>query len=266
MNNKYGYLVCGHGPIIVLLHSSMSSKEQWKQLIQLLRHKFRIIAIDLAGYGDNELPLNPQTFSTEDEVNLVEDILEKEIKDNESFHLIGHSYGGAIALKLTIKILIRIKTLTVFEPVAFHLLPLDTIARNEIATIVQKLTCAMEKKDTISATKVFIDYWSGKGTFEKLASKNQITFIQYVDKVLLDFAALFKELLTLKDYSKINIPVCMIKGAKSPLASLQIVTILEQYLPDLSIHCVPGGHMSPLTHFKKVNMIIENFLAVHSLA
>ena len=266
MNNKYGYLVCGHGPILVLLHSSMSSKEQWKQLIQLLRHKFRIIAIDLAGYGDNELPPDPQTFSTEDEINLVENILAKETKENESFHLIGHSYGAAIALKLTIKILIRIKTLTVFEPVAFHLLPPNTIARDEIAAIVKKLTCAMEKKDKLSATKIFIDYWSGKGTFEKLASKNQITFIQTIDKVLLDFQSLFKELLTLKDYSKINIPVCMIKGAKSPLASLQIFSILEQTLPDLCIHCVPGGHMSPLTHFKKVNMIIENFLAAQPLA
>ncbi len=264
MNIKKGYIVSGHGPIIVLLHSSMSSKDQWKHLTHLLNPKFKIIAIDLAGYGDNELPANPQTFSTDDEVNIVENILKKETRHHEMIHLVGHSYGGAIALKLTIKILKKVKTLTLFEPVAFHLLGLNTIARNEISTIVQKLTKAVGKKDPEYATKVFIDYWSGKGTFENLALKTQNAFVRYIDKVLLDFAALFKELLTLKDYSKITVPVCMIKGELSPLASLQVFSTLEQYIPNRSIHCVPGGHMSPITHFNKVNQIIENFLAAGS--
>lgn len=254
-----GYSVIGHGPVAVLLHSSMSSKEQWNPLIQLLRHKFKTIAIDLAGYGDNELPLSPQTFSTEDEINLIEGILAKETETNEQFHLIGHSYGGAIALKLLLKILSRVKTLTVFEPVAFHLLPTDGSARNEITAIVDQLTSALKKNRTY-ATQLFINYWSGKGTFEKLAPNNQNIFIQYIDKVLLDFQALFNESLTLEDYSKINIPICMIKGEQSPLSSLQIFQILAQTIPDRSIHSVPGGHMSPITHFKKVNKIIEKVL------
>ncbi|MBC8441282.1 MAG: alpha/beta hydrolase [Deltaproteobacteria bacterium] len=189
----------------------------------------------------------------------------KETENNAPFHLVGHFYGGAIALKLAVKLLARIRTLTLFEPVAFHLLPSDGAAHNEITTIVKNLTQALEKKDKTLATKLFIDYWSGKGTFENLKQKNQAVFIQYIDKVVLDFQALFNESLTLKDYSKVNIPVSMIKGEKSPLTSIQIFQILEHYLPDRSIHSVPGGHMSPITHVNKVNKIIENFLTAHAL-
>lgn len=261
---KKGYIVHGHGPVIVLLHSSMSSKEQWKPLIKLLHPRFRLIAIDLSGYGDNELPQSPQTFSTDDEISLIDGILKKETSDDEPFHLVGHSYGGAIALKFTLKRLARVRTLTLFEPVAFHLLPPGGPAHNEIRTVVKRLTRAMDGKDKTSATQIFIDYWSGHGTFEQLNSGNQITFIQYIDKVMLDFQALFNESSTLKDYSTIWLPICMIKGEQSPLSSLQIFAILEQHLPHHSIHSVPGGHMSPLTHVNKVNKIIENFLVSYS--
>jgi len=238
----------------------MSSKDQWKPLIPLLRPSFKVIAIDLAGYGDNKLPPNPQVFSIDDEIRLIKDIIVKKTTNNEPFHLIGHSYGGAIALKLALKMPNWIRTLALFEPVAFHLLPPDGPAHNEITTIVRQLTYALKEKNKTFATQLFIDYWSGKGTFEKLAPKNQNIFIQYIDKVLLDFQALFNESLTLEDYSNINIPVCMIKGEKSPLSSIQIFRILEHALTDLSVHSVPGGHMSPITHFKKVNRIIERFL------
>ncbi len=260
MDITKGYKVCGKGPFVVLLHSSMSSKDQWIALTSQLSSKFKLIAIDLAGYGDNELPSNSDTFSTDDEISLVKNIIEKEIKANELFHLIGHSYGGAISLKLAVEIPDRIQTLTFFEPVAFHLLPPAEAACNEVMTIAEKLDLALEESNKGLATQLFIDYWSGKGTFKRLTKNNQEMFINYIDKVSLDFNALFNEALSLEDYSKINIPICMIKGEKSPASSLNIFEILEQNLSAFSVHSVPGGHMSPITHFKQVNKIIEEFL------
>ncbi|WP_300458173.1 alpha/beta hydrolase [Desulfobacula sp.] len=255
-----GYTVCGQGPATVLLHSSMSSKDQWKPLISLLAAKFKFISIDLSGYGDNGLPLNHQTFSTEDEVRLAQRIMTKEMGNETPFHLIGHSYGGAIALKLAVKMLDRVKTLTLFEPVTFHLLPPEEAAHKEITKIREQFTHALIEKDKAVATQLFIDYWSGKETFTNLVPKNQALYIRYIEKVLLDFQALFNESLTLEDYSGIHIPVCMIKGETSPLSSLQVFRILERSLPYLSSYSVPGGHMAPITHFKTVNTIIEKFL------
>lgn len=255
-----GHIVCGNGPAVVLLHSSMSSKDQWKPLMSLLANRLKFVSIDLAGYGDNTLPQNTHTFSTSDEIRIVEQVIADTIGRNEPFHLVGHSYGGAVALKLAIKIQPRIKSLTVFEPVVFHLLAPGETAYNEIKALEEKLDAAFRKEDRWSAAKLFIDYWSGKETFERLTKKNRDEFLRYIDKVRFDFKALFRESLSLEDYAALRMPVCMIRGEHSPIPSLQVFEILTQTLPDRSIHTVPGGHMSPITQFRRVNRIIETFL------
>ena len=49
LTDHIGLRVEGCGPPIVLLHSSMSSKSQWRELIESLRDRYRLIAIDLLG-------------------------------------------------------------------------------------------------------------------------------------------------------------------------------------------------------------------------
>ena len=97
--SRVGSRIEGRGPPIVLLHSSMSSKSQWRELIESLRDRYRLIAIDLLGYGESAMP-SAIGYSLGDEVRLVESVLARELQPGEQFHLIGHSYGGIVALQL----------------------------------------------------------------------------------------------------------------------------------------------------------------------
>ena len=47
-----GYFVAGEGAPVIMLHSSLGSKSQWAVLADRLARRFRVIAIDLCGYGD----------------------------------------------------------------------------------------------------------------------------------------------------------------------------------------------------------------------
>ena len=58
-----------------------------------------MIAIDLCGYGDNEQPKMPPLFSLDDEVRLVSDHLDRLVGAGARVHLVGHSYGGLVALQ-----------------------------------------------------------------------------------------------------------------------------------------------------------------------
>lgn len=261
MSTATGYSKHGAGAPIVLLHSSMSSKSQWKALIELLEPHYRVISIDLFGYGDVAYPPNEHTFSLRDEVERVESILDKEVPAGEPVHLVGHSYGAAVALNLTCRKPDKVKALTLFEPVAFHLLPKEGGAFKEIdqlvGTLKETLCCYGEK----AATGIFINYWSGEGAFENFPEKTQNTLAKYVKKVLLDFQALFGEPSTLEDYANIDLPCCLIGGKRSPLSSRRIVSLLKETLPDNEFYQVDGGHMSPITHAGAVNDIIVS--AVH---
>ena len=90
------YIREGSGAPVVMLHSSMSSKEQWSRLSTGLNGDFHTIAIDLYGYGDGDYPQNPSSFSLADEALRIDTII-TELIGTEHFHLVGHSYGGATA-------------------------------------------------------------------------------------------------------------------------------------------------------------------------
>ncbi len=241
----------------------MSSKDQWISLIISLKSDFTLLSIDLSGYGASPFPENPDAFSISDEIKIITDILCSQFGDSIRFHLVGHSYGGAIALKLSHLQREQIKTLTLFEPVAFHLLKKNSSSHLQITDLVNKLTEQLKSENKVEATKIFVDYWSGKGTFENLNKHQKELFVSYIDKVPLDFKALFNETLVAQKYGVPDRPTCLIKGAKSPIPSLEICDILSHSIKGSMIHTVKGGHMSPITHFKAVNQIITSFLRTH---
>ena len=50
---RTGYFVAGTGMPVVMLHSSLGSKGQWSVLAEQMSARYRVIALDLCGYGDN---------------------------------------------------------------------------------------------------------------------------------------------------------------------------------------------------------------------
>jgi len=53
---KLHYLTAGHGPAVILLHGYTQTSRMWRPLIPKLADKFTVIAPDLPGIGDSEIP------------------------------------------------------------------------------------------------------------------------------------------------------------------------------------------------------------------
>jgi len=54
--SKLHYLTAGHGPAVILLHGYTQTSRMWRPIIPLLAEKFMVIAPDLPGIGDSEIP------------------------------------------------------------------------------------------------------------------------------------------------------------------------------------------------------------------
>jgi pimeloyl-ACP methyl ester carboxylesterase len=52
------YLTAGHGPAVILLHGYTQTSRMWRPIIPLLAAKFMVIAPDLPGIGDSDIPAN----------------------------------------------------------------------------------------------------------------------------------------------------------------------------------------------------------------
>jgi pimeloyl-ACP methyl ester carboxylesterase len=249
-------------PVVVLLHSSMSSQSQWNKLVARESGRYRFVAVDLLGYGRAPFPLEPDHFTLAHEADAVMASLAAHLDTDEPFHLVGHSYGGATALRLARELGSRVQSLCVFEPVAFHLLPHDAPARADIAAVVCRIAGAATRTD---AARSFIDYWNGAGTFDTLPEAQQARFAAQIDKVKLDFQALLGEPATLADCARLAMPALVLSGSASPRSTRELAAQLAHALGNATSAQVSGGHMAPITHADAVNELIASFLREHAL-
>lgn len=255
-----GTRIDGHGPAIVLLHSSMGSKNQWRTLMERMRATHRLIAIDLHGYGDSAMPACPSQFSLSDEVRLVQSILTEALAPEERYHLVGHSFGGGVALRLAHAEPQRIRSLCLYEPTAFHLLDSDHPALADIRAVAHAAEVGVRSGEHREATGLFIDYWSGSGAYAALPPARQALFASLLPKVPLDFQALIDDPLRAADYRRIDAPSCLITGRDSPGCVHAIASVLADALPCREMREIDAGHMGPLTHPDLVNPLIDEFI------
>lgn len=237
----------------------MSSKAQWNRLGEALHSRYRVIAIDLYGYGEAPFPPQAEEFSLAREAERVGQLINRHIGDHP-FHLIGHSYGAATALRYAYDHPARLLSIGLYEPVAFHLLPRQDAAVKQMQAVGEAVTKALAADDPAGATEHFIDFWSGGGTYARMERDRQIIMERYIYKVALDFQALFGETLSATDYRHIELPTCLLWSPQSPLPTRRIAAVLERTLPRIESHSVAGGHMAPITNPDEVNQHWIRFL------
>jgi len=61
---KLHYTTGGHGPALILLHGYAETSRMWTPILPLLGEKFTVIAPDLPGIGDSEIPANGRDMKT----------------------------------------------------------------------------------------------------------------------------------------------------------------------------------------------------------
>ncbi len=87
----------GAGTPVVLLHSGGMSSRQWRSLAERLAANHRVLAPDLLGSGKNPPWPGDLPFGYELDVAAVARVLDRV---DGAVHLVGHSYGGLVALTL----------------------------------------------------------------------------------------------------------------------------------------------------------------------
>jgi pimeloyl-ACP methyl ester carboxylesterase len=140
---------------IVLLHCSGSSGAQWRALASRLDGRYRVIAPDLIGYGAAAGWSGRGRFSLACEAAAVRSLIGRV---REPVHLVGHSYGGAVALHLARTRPDLLKSLALLEPSAFHLLrngdATDAAALREITAVAADARAALAVGDTAALEDV----------------------------------------------------------------------------------------------------------------
>jgi pimeloyl-ACP methyl ester carboxylesterase len=249
-------------PAVIALHCSGSTGRQWSKLALALGDRFTRIAPDLVGSGATP-HWNGARFCLADEAARINAIIDGCKGD---VHLAGHSYGGAVALRVAIEQPARIASLSLYEPTAFHVLRDSAVsgraALSEIRSIAGRVAHDVTVEDYAAAGRRFVDYWNGAGTWAAIKPESQAELIRYVPKATLEFSALIDEPTPLTAYRGLACPALLIWGERTRAPAALITQKLFSIMRNATIEEIPGaGHMGPFSHADRVAETIAAHVA-----
>ena len=245
----------------MLVHSSAAGARQWRRLIDHLKDDHRVRAVNLFGYGKTpSWPTNvPQTL--DDQADLVEAALPA---TDESVYLIGHSFGGSVAMKAAARLGGRVTKLALLETNPFYLLA--QAGRNEAFDEAMALRNCIKKfgamGDWAMAAETFADYWNGQGSWRDMPSERRAIFADVLKPNFNEWDAVLDETTPVEVWCKLLPPST--NQFVDPLTVKpirEISDILRKSCPHWDyVEVTGGGHMAPLTRPDLINPLVRAYL------
>ena len=99
-------------PIIVLIHGSMDRQAAFARMARLLSESHQVLTYDRRGYGKSVEQRGP--FTVNEQVHDLKEVLEQ-FAPNQSVVLIGHSFGGVVALSFAQRFPKLVDGLVIYE-------------------------------------------------------------------------------------------------------------------------------------------------------
>jgi pimeloyl-ACP methyl ester carboxylesterase len=239
----------GTGEPVVLLHSHGLSGGQWRKLgADLVARGRRVLAVDLTGQGRSEPWPEPAPFSSAIDVERVGDL----VRAVAPAHVVGHSYGGLIALHVARDAPDRVRTLSLYDPVAFGVLDADE--DRDARAVLDALDLTWEPAQRERWLRTFVEFWSGAGAWRALRDDAKDEFSRVAWVIREGVRSLMADRTPLAAYARVGVPALLATGERSPLPARRVVERLAQAMPYARHEVVAGvGHLGPVTHARDVN-------------
>ena len=228
----------------LLIHSGGFGGRQWRKLGELLAPTHDVLAPDLIGYGSEPWPVGAPFHFRQDVERLAE------MLGGRQADVVGHSYGGFLALQLALARPELVRRVAVYDPVAFNVLTADERERGFVGV---KPTYELPVDEAWLAA--FVDWWNGPGAWTKLPEMTRAAFRQVAWKMSQEVATLMAD--RESNYAAVRAPVLVLGGGQSPDAERTTVERLARVIPDAQLQMFADlGHMGPIVDAERVNAAI----------
>lgn len=247
----------GSGSPLVLLHCSGSDRQHWSRCLkawgEIAGPPRGFIMPELFGCGATGRWPGRGHPSLQDYAALVCRSLDG---TDGPIDLVGHSFGGAVALQIARERPERIASLTLIEPAAFFVLreqgAEEARLLDEFATLgatVQRAGASERRAERLNGMRCFVEYWNGAGRWDALSPGLQEAMADMVGVVAGDVAAALVETSRLADYAGLPVPTLLVSGQHSPAPVRHMNAMLAQALRvTRAVSIIGAGHMTPISH------------------
>lgn len=247
---------------VVALHSSGASGRQWQPLAAALAGTQRVLTPDLHGHGEGPPAPRAAGAIVAADTDRVARIV---LASPPGVHLVGHSYGAAIALRVARRCGAHLASLSLVEPVAFRVL-FDRYGRRrpaaEILEMAHALRIAMGSGAPDRAAERFVSYWGGASAWSRLGREARATVASRMGAIAAQFDGLAGDDFTLDDCPRITAPTLLLAGTATRAPALRIAELVASALPDVRDERLHDGtHVEALESPGRIVARIAGFIA-----
>jgi len=247
----------GDGPVVLCLHSSTGTHAQWNGLADALSARWQVVAPDLHGHGRSPAWPSAALDTLHVDANAVTQLVQPAWGlVRRGIHLVGHSYGAAVAMQIALRHPQWVRSLTLYEPVAFGIVrrtaPQDP-ALAEVREIAARVVQELAQGDPLAAAQAFTTYWGGDAAWDGLGAARREAIAARMPVVPHHFDALFSATWGPQVLARLTMPVLLIHGQRTRAPARRIVELLVHALPHAQQCELAGaGHLGPITHAAEV--------------
>lgn len=255
LRGRIDYDESGAGPTVVLVPGSCSTGAAWRPVMAAWGNRFRCVTTSLLGYGGTAERRTRCDPSIRHEVDVLESVIRKA---GGRVHLVGHSFGGLVAVALALRNRMPLASVTVIEAPAAELLrdSGDHEHYRAFRLMTDDYFAAFARGDA-GAIATMIDFYGGAGTFSSWPSRVRAYAVETTAVNILDWASAYGFPLSATALSAIEIPTLILWGAASHPAAQRANALLGECLRRAETAEIDGAtHFMIATHANHVSRLI----------
>jgi pimeloyl-ACP methyl ester carboxylesterase len=248
------YTRMGEGPPLLLLHATLSSSQQLRALAARLARRCTVISVDRRGSGRSTFDGPAEPIDVADHVADLAEVAQTE--GFERLAVVGHSYGGCLALELAARQPVRVTGLYAYEPPYAPLAP--PAVRAGMAEIGRRTLAARDRGDLAAAALTFMEGVSGPEAVAALSPAARARIGSAGQGAVADATLLGMDP---DGLARISCPVRIATGGASERLYVVIADGLVERIPGAEQVRLEGlDHMAPVLQPEAVAASIEEFL------
>ena len=238
------YQKIGSGKVIVCLPGWGNSLTSFANLAQHLQGDYTILTLDLPGFGSTEAP--PTAWGLENHVDFVAEWLKK-IGVKKIHSLVGHSYGGAVAITGLSSGIIKSEKLVLIASAGIRSENAKRLALLKAVTKIGKQPLKLMPKNW--QTRARQKFYGAIGSDLTLLPHMEATFRKMINQDVQSAAA------------SIKVPTLLIYGSADQVTPLRFGRLLNQAINGSKLEIISGaGHFVHQEQAEKVAGLIKAFL------
>jgi pimeloyl-ACP methyl ester carboxylesterase len=255
------YNECGNGPTVALVPGSCSTGAAWRPIVEAWNGRFRCVTTSLLGYGGTAERRTPSDPSIAHEAEAVEAVLRKA---GGPVHLVGHSFGGLVAVAVALRKEAPLASLAVLEAPAMELLREreEDAAHYRAFHDMNAAYFAAFKRGEPGAIASMIDFYGGADTYASWPTRVRAYAEETTAVNILDWASAYAFPLSAAALADIAVPTLVIWGGASHPAARRANVLLGQSIPGAAAGAIDGAaHFMISTHAADVARLVAAHIA-----